>query len=455
MLLRDLLNATKDGDWGLGSPKDGYVPFHVIRGADFPEIAAGETSGIPIRYLDSRSVDRRRLQPNDIIIETAGGNRDRPTGRTLLVTNRLLGALDLPATCASFCRFLRVDSSKADPRFVYWYLQYLYMQGEMWVHQVQHTGVARFQYTRFADSVHIPLPSLHVQSSVSDALCGLDEKIELNRRMNESLELMASAIFKSWFVDFDPVHAKAQGRHPFGIAAVTAALFSDSFQQSPLGSIPAGWRVSTLGAEVRRCGGQIQTGPFGSQLHASDYVSAPGIPVVMPKNITNRRVSTRDIARITQVDAERLSKHRVEVGDIVYSRRGDVERHAWITNNEVGWLCGTGCLLVRMGPKWLAPIFVSFTLDRPESRAWISQRAIGATMPNLNTSTLFDFPLVVPPDPILGALGDVMGPVELLISANNGESQTLAGLRDALLTKLLSGRVPMREGDEIAEASRV
>jgi type I restriction enzyme S subunit len=76
-------------------------------------------------------------------------------------------------------------------------------------------------------------------------------------------------------------------------------------------------------------------------------------------------------------------------------------------------------------------------------------------MPNLKTSTLFDFPLVVPPDPILGALGDVMGPVELLISANNGESQTLAGLRDALLTKLLSGRVPMREGDEIAEASRV
>ncbi len=289
----------------------------------------------------------------------------------------------------------------------------------------------------------VKLPPLREQRGIARFLSMLDDMIELNRRMNETLEAIARAIFKSWFVDFDPVLAKAEGAAPF-LRTWFSDLFPASFENSDLGKIPRGWRATTLGAEAERCGGRIQTGPFGSQLHASDYVSA-GVPVIMPQDIFNRRVSIERISRVEESDAARLSRHRVQVGDIIYSRRGDVERHARIGANEAGWLCGTGCLLVRMGSQWASPEFVSLALDRPESKAWITQHAIGATMPNLNTGILAAVPLVVPPDEILRAFAKFVSPMELLISKRNAESSTLAALRDALLPKLISGELRLKE----------
>ena len=106
--------------------------------------------------------------------------------------------------------------------------------------------------------------------------------------------------------------------------------------------------MTTLGEACERGGGNIQTGPFGSQLHAADYVPV-GIPSIMPENIGDNELSIGNIARITQEDADRLSRYIVREGDIVYSRRGDVERRALVRQAEDGWLCGTGCLRVRVG----------------------------------------------------------------------------------------------------------
>lgn len=288
--------------------------------------------------------------------------------------------------------------------------------------------------------LRVQVPPPPVQRAIAHILGTLDDKIELNRRMNETLEAMARAIFKSWFVDFDPVRAKLEGRKPRGMNGETAKLFPSALVESPLGPIPKQWRASTLGAEAQRCGGTIQTGPFGSQLHASDYV-ADGVPVVMPKNIDRRRVSTVSIARIREHDAQRLSRHRLRAGDIVYSRRGDVERHALIGPRETGWLCGTGCLLVRLGPRWPSPAFASFALDRPETRAWITQHAIGATMPNLNTGILADVPLLLPPDEVLSAYANAVDPLQALMVTCDEESALLAQVRAELLPQLLSGRV--------------
>jgi type I restriction enzyme S subunit len=287
-------------------------------------------------------------------------------------------------------------------------------------------------------AIPVKVPPRSEQQDIVRVLGTLDDKIALNHRLNETLESVARAIFKSWFVDFDPIRAKGKGREPS--AARIYDLFPRSLACSELGKIPKGWRATTLGREAERSGGKIQTGPFGSQLHAADYV-AYGVPVIMPQDISNRRVSIKHIAYISEADANRLSRHRLGVADIVYSRRGDVEQHAYIGAGEVGWLCGTGCLLVRMGPKCPAPIFMSLALDRPESRAWITQHAIGATMPNLNTSILSSVPLVVPPDEVLCEFGRLVDPIELLISANNAESRTLSTLRDALIPQLVSGRL--------------
>src|SRR2546422_931329 len=147
---RGLLSPPKEGGWGEGAPAGGGGRPRAVRGTDFPGVRLGDTSSVPIRYLSESTVHRRTLAADDILLETAGGSPDRPTGRSVLIKQQLLASLDLPVTCASFARFLRIDQSKVEPQYVYWFLQYLYASGQMEEHQVQHTGVARFQYTKFA-----------------------------------------------------------------------------------------------------------------------------------------------------------------------------------------------------------------------------------------------------------------------------------------------------------------
>ena len=147
-----------------------------------------------------------------------------------------------------------------------------------------------------------------------------------------------------------------------------------------LGRLPDRWENTTLGEIVKRGNGHIQTGPFGSQLHASDYVSV-GVPSVMPVNIGDNRIIEKGIFRITEADAERLHRHRVQPGDIIYSRRGDVERRALVRPEQNGWLCGTGCIKIRIGDDSIDPIYASYYLGHPLVRKWIVNHAIGATMP--------------------------------------------------------------------------
>ena len=155
------------------------------------------------------------------------------------------------------------------------------------------------------------------------------------------------------------------------------------------------WREVTLGTLEAESHGVIQTGPFGSQLHASDY-SADGTPVVMPTNIRDLRIWTDGIARVSDEHVERLARHRLRAGDIVYSRRGDVEKCALVTDDQAGWLCGTGCLLVRVQGPTVDARCLAYLLSLSSTRAWISQHAVGATMPNLNTGILREVPVVLP-----------------------------------------------------------
>lgn len=190
------------------------------------------------------------------------------------------------------------------------------------------------------------------------------------------------------------------------------------------------WREVTLGALCAEGWGGIQTGPFGSQLHASDYV-ADGIPSVMPQNIGDNVIRVEGIARIRESDAVRLAKYRMQKGDIVYSRRGDVEKRALVRENNEGWLCGTGCLRVRLGERSEhSPAFISYLLGTEEARAWIVRHAVGATMPNLNTSILAAVPLQVPEPAEQRAIAEVLGALDDKISANS----KLAATSDELIS---------------------
>jgi type I restriction enzyme S subunit len=209
------------------------------------------------------------------------------------------------------------------------------------------------------------------------------------------------------------------------------------------GEVPLHWEFTTLGDVCRRGGGNIQTGPFGSQLHASDYVPV-GVPSIMPTNIGENRIVEDGIVRITECDANRLSQHRLRAGDIVYSRRGDVEKRALIREREEGWLCGTGCLKVRLGTGVVDPLFASLYLGHPSVREWILRHAVGATMPNLNTHIMSAVPFAFPPLAEQRAIAHILGTLDDKIELNRKMNATLEQMARALFKSWFIDFEPVR-----------
>ena len=153
--------------------------------------------------------------------------------------------------------------------------------------------------------------------------------------------------------------------------------------------VPEGWKLTSLG-EV--CEGYLQTGPFGSQLHAHEYVEA-GIPVLMPKDLIKCRAQLDGAAKITEVKAQSLKKHFLKSGDLLFSRRGDVSRFALIDESTKDTICGTGCLKARPSDKHSSS-FLSYFLQKDSVKKWLGQNAVGQTMPNMNTEILSELPLM-------------------------------------------------------------
>ena len=170
-------------------------------------------------------------------------------------------------------------------------------------------------------------------------------------------------------------------------------------------------RSTTLG-EIS----DIITGPFGSQLHMSDYVEE-GIPVIMPQDIVDGTVSLESIAHISNEDYNRLIRYAVTNNDIIFARRGDIEKHAFITDDSL-LLCGTGCFRVRITDSSIYPLFLSYFLDRLETRKWLTTHAIGSNMPNLNTTILSSVPVELPDYEEQVKIGDFLYNIEKKIQCN-------------------------------------
>jgi len=145
--------------------------------------------------------------------------------------------------------------------------------------------------------------------------------------------------------------------------------------------------TSTLSEIVESWGGLIQTGPFGSQLHQHDY-SEQGIPVVMPKDIRNGRINESGIARIPEGKASQLSRHFLKAGSVVFPRRGEISKCAYINEEQAGFLCGTGCIKIEPPEEKLRSKFLFYFLGLRQSVEWLERNAVGTTMLNLNTKIL-------------------------------------------------------------------
>ena len=207
------------------------------------------------------------------------------------------------------------------------------------------------------------------------------------------------------------------------------------------------WELAKLGDISKN----IQTGPFGSQLHQSDY-SECGIPVVMPKDLVGGKISEESIARVDKTHVERLCRHKIEVGDILYSRRGDVGRCAHVTKKEEGWLCGTGCLRVTIDSEKADSRFVFFQLQHPDTVGWVEKHAVGATMLNLNTTILSSVPIRLPTLEIQKRIADILSAYDDLIENNQKQIKLLEEAAQRLYKEwFVDLRFPGHENTKIVD----
>ncbi|WP_291363923.1 restriction endonuclease subunit S [Acetobacter sp. UBA5411] len=199
--------------------------------------------------------------------------------------------------------------------------------------------------------------------------------------------------------------------------------------------LPEGWKLSCLGDA---CSGELQTGPFGSQLHAHEYIEH-GISVLMPKDLIKYRANIKTAAKISVEKSKELKRHRLKFGDILFSRRGDVARLALIDGMSEGSLCGTGCLRARPSTKAF-PDFLFFFLQLPTIKSWLEHNAVGQTMPNMNTEILYELPLILPPLPEQKKIAAILSTWDRAIEGTEKLLANSQQQKKALMQQLLTGK---------------
>ena len=278
------------------------------------------------------------------------------------------------------------------------------------------------------ESLEVPLPPLVEQKAIAAVLGALDDKIELNRRMNATLEALARALFQSWFVDFDPVRAKLDGRPPAALDPATAALFPEHLEDSPLGHIPKGWTAQRL--------------PDAIEVNPRRTLKGGTIaPYLDMKNLPTQGHSAEEV-----IDREFSSGTKFQNGDTLLARitpcleNGKTGYVDFLEDGQVGW--GSTEYIV-LAPKPPLPPQFGYLLARSDAlRTHAIQNMTGTSGRQRVPSECFhNFWLAVPPPDIARRFNELTAPLMAKIKANSTESRTLATLRDTLLPKLLSGEL--------------
>jgi type I restriction enzyme S subunit len=283
-------------------------------------------------------------------------------------------------------------------------------------------------------TLSLPWPGNPLEREAIGYLLGaLDDKIELNRKMNQTLEEMARAIFKSWFVDFDPVRAKAAGQKPSGLKPEIAALFPDSFEPSELGEIPKGWRVGTLGDVA------VQ-----SRRGAKPEKIDPNTPYIALEHMPRRSIA---LSEWGTADGLESNKFEFKKDEILFGKLRPYFHKVGVA--PVDGVCSTD--IVVMTPRRQG--WFGFVLGHVASAEFVEYTNAGSTgtkMPRTSWTDMTRYQVVLPPEPMAAKFSKMTQPSVDRIVASIHESRTLAALRDTLLPKLISGELRVPDAERIA-----
>ena len=300
---------------------------------------------------------------------------------------------------------------------------------------IPHLKKTNFHYLK------IPLPPVPIQQAIGRIYCDLSRKLELNRRINRTLEELAGALFQAWFVDFEPVVAKAAGRAPFGVAPEASYLFPTTFTDSELGRIPHGWRYGPIKQTYRA----MFDGP-----HATPPDSDSGPVFLGIKNLTGTGIDLKGARYISEADYPRWTR-RVTPNhlDIVFTYEATIGFCALIPP-DLRCCLGRRLALVRAHAGTEHFLFHSM-VAAPFQELLAARIWSGSTVDRIPLTEFPDYPMLWPGEALAKAFDAAVKPWWRMIHQNETESQTLAALRDTLLPKLLSGEVRVKQAERALE----
>lgn len=322
------------------------------------------------------------------------------------------------------------DFNTIDPRFLFYW-----MQSSEFIYQVERvkgqTDMADYVSLRDQREMIIALPCISEQRAIARILGSLDDKIDLNQRMNRTLETMTKAIFKNWFVDFDPIVAKADGRQPYGMNVETAALFPSQFKNSELGQIPQGWQVSVVGDEFDIVMGQSPPGKTYNEIGEgitfyqgrTDFgfrYPSPRVYCTAPTRFAN--------------PGDTLVSVRAPVGDIN------------MANNRCS--IGRGLSSIRHKGNSKSYTYYSMSFLRDEFDIFEGEGTLFGSMSGAGFRAVN---IIAPPEIVIDSYERTVYPLDQLIENNELETNLLVNIRDTLLPRLLSGEIRVKEDEKIVE----
>jgi len=333
---------------------------------------------------------------------------------------------------------IRSRPDKTIPRFLYHFLTSA--KTTSWLQHLAESRSGTFPQITFDQiaELEIELPSLRVQAAITSFLDAIDDKIEVNHGINETLETIVQATFKDWFVQFGPTRAKMEGRSPY-LAADTWALFPNRLDDDDK---PEGWEASTIGREVDAVGGSTPS-TTQADYWGDEYCWAT------PKDLSTLTapVLLGTARRISKAGLSQIGSGLLPAGTVLLSSRAPI-----------------GYLAITMVPTAVNQGFIAMTCRRRLSNVFvwlwthasmeaILQHANGSTFQEISKSNFRPIPVTVPSQPVLAAFDALAGPIFERIVANERESRTLIRTRDLLLPKLMAGEIRMRDAEKITEAA--
>jgi type I restriction enzyme S subunit len=289
----------------------------------------------------------------------------------------------------------------------------------------------------------INLPSEEVQRDIVSILKGIDNRIALLRETNATLEAIAQGLFKSWFVDFDPVHAKQSGQQPDGIDEATAALFPDSYEESQLGLVPTGWRMLPVGEVVAAVGGATPDTKDVSYWEPGEHcwttpkdLSGLSTPILLK---TERKISSKGLAKI--------GSGLLPTGTLLMSSRAPI---GYLALAQVPIAVNQGYIAILPKGK-LSPLYMLHWCR--QNIEVIKARANGSTFMEISKKAFRPIPCLVPKPDLLAAFDSQAGTLFDRIIENERQSASLADIRDALLPRLISGQLSIADVEVTIESS--